>query len=972
MQAVTSLLQPRLVDDWKSVEARLLRRVRLLEDHVATQAMLDSTSFDLERFMQVSCDRLVETTTAEGAVVELVDGDEMVYRAATAALRGHIGVRLDREGSLSGQCVREHEILACEDVETDARVDRAACRRIGIRSMLCAPLFGEEGAVGVLKLVAATPSAFGADDRDALVLAAGAIGAALGRQLRYSRQAKTVLALEAEIQARERLEFSLKTNEAQLARVISRAHHAIITLDAWGRVLGWNPFAARMFGWSAEEAIGRDAAVLIIPPQDRKRRRRAMNLLRRSAATAAVGKRTEWMAARRTGEEFPVEIAISGFEGAQGWEFTLLMHDISERRAKTELFEAAFQHAAIGMALVGLDGAFLKVNPALRDLLGYSEQELLSRDFQAITHPDDLQADMELLHQLLARAIPSYRMDKRYIRADGSQVWAHLNVSIVFNADGSPGHFISQIEDHSARVAAETALKDSEIRYRLIAENTSDMVVTSDLKGRITFMSAACDPIMGCSSEMMLGRSPLSLAHPDDVETVVQVFKRVFNGDQERVRWRAAHQRDERWVWLESNPSLLCCPNTAAPIGFIDVIRDITGQVAQEEALDAARAEAEAATAVKSEFLANMSHEIRTPLTAVLGFSSLLSERADLDETARMQVHRISTASKALLSIVNDVLDFSKLEAGQFEISRRIVSPAEVARDALVMFTPQADARGLELACEFEGDLPDHVEMDPDRFRQILLNLIGNAVKFTDKGSVRLGVAYDFQRQALRVRVTDTGAGMTADQRLKLFQRFSQVDASSTRKHGGTGLGLAICKGLIEAMGGEVGVDSTPGEGSSFHFHILAPLAEAVMDIDGPDDAAASVEGVRVLVVDDNSVNRELARAVLEAVGVEVTEASDGLSGAETAREQPFDLILLDVNMPGLSGVETLALIRAQPGPNQNMPILAFTAAADLARLDGRHGFNGVVRKPIVPMELIESIDRWTTSYEADALTEAG
>jgi CheY-like chemotaxis protein len=346
-------------------------------------------------------------------------------------------------------------------------------------------------------------------------------------------------------------------------------------------------------------------------------------------------------------------------------------------------------------------------------------------------------------------------------------------------------------------------------------------------------------------------------------------------------------------------------------------------------------------------------------LTAVLGFSSLLAERDDLDEAARLQVQRIVTASTALLSIVNDVLDFSKLEAGQFEITPRPVSPAEASRDALTMFAPQAEAKGLELRCRLDENLPTYVAIDPDRYRQILLNLVGNALKFTDSGSITLRVASDHQDEKLLVRVEDTGPGLTQAQQLKLFQRFSQVDASATRKHGGTGLGLAICKGLSEAMGGGITVSSAIGQGSCFAFHIAAPKAEAPQANEGLSDDA-SIVGVRLLVIDDNPVNREVARAVLEAAGAQVSDAGDGRTGAALAMKDAFDVILLDLNMPGLSGVETLALLRAQPGPNQSIPIAAFTADADLNRLGQGHTFDEVVRKPIAVTELIDAVYRLT------------
>ena len=754
------------------------------------------------------------------------------------------------------------------------------------------------------------------------------------------------------------LERSLRASEDRARNMIANAHQAIVTADEAGRITGWNRHAELTFGWTTAEAIGADLAMILPAGQA------GMTAFLGGGLGDDIDQGIETTARRKDGVEIPIELAVSAVRDAAGWELTALMQDISVRKEQQELFETAFEHAPIGKCLVGLDGAFLKVNPTLCKMVGYSHEELLALNFQAITHPDDLDADLGLLADLYNGRISTYRMDKRYIRKDGSIVWSQLAVSRVDNPDGSPRYFISQIEDLTARRAAETALKDSEARYRLMAENTTDMILTADLSGKVTFCAASSRALLGYTPDEIMGRSALELAYPEDRLRVRRVYRNLTKGKRpERVRWRVPHRSGKRDVWLESNPSLLRDPATEAPTGFLDVIRDVTAQVGQEEALAAARAEAEAAAAVKGEFMANMSHEIRTPLTAVIGFSGLLAQRPELDEISHRYVQRVSSAGQALLAIVNDVLDFSKLEAGQVEITPRAVSPLAVAEDALALFAPQADAKGLWLECQAEGDLPERVMIDPDRVRQILLNLVGNAIKFTEQGAVRLFVSYDSAAARLRMRVEDTGAGISVEQQAKLFQRFSQVDASSTRKHGGTGLGLAISKGLTEAMGGGIAVSSLPGVGTVFSFDIAAPIAvgpTGELSALAAEPGGRSLDGLRVLVVDDNAVNRELARTVLEHVGAEVAEASGGRAAVEAAAVEPFDCILMDLRMPKVSGLDALGEIRDTPGPNQDVPILAFTADSDLGLLDGDHRFDGMVSKPIMAVDLIDAVDRCT------------
>jgi CheY-like chemotaxis protein/anti-sigma regulatory factor (Ser/Thr protein kinase) len=335
-----------------------------------------------------------------------------------------------------------------------------------------------------------------------------------------------------------------------------------------------------------------------------------------------------------------------------------------------------------------------------------------------------------------------------------------------------------------------------------------------------------------------------------------------------------------------------------------------------------------------------------------------LAERTDLDETAKGQVGRIAGAGRALLAVINDVLDFAKLEAGEITIRRRPTCPEQAAREVLEMFAMYADAKGLELRFEAAANLPRSLVLDEDRLRQILINLVGNAVKFTGRGRVAVALNYD-PDERLVVEVSDTGPGISREAKAKLFQLFSQVDGSSTRTKGGSGLGLAICRGLAQAMDGTVSVKSRVGRGSTFRLTLPAQpgVADAATGTRASDLEA--LYGARVLVVDDNAVNRELARAILESVGAEVTEVHDGAEAVDIAQRLPFDIILMDLRMPGLDGRSATAAIRREPGPNQHMPVLAFSADGimDLAAPQNQC-FQGVVMKPTSPADLFRALLR--------------
>lgn len=389
--------------------------------------------------------------------------------------------------------------------------------------------------------------------------------------------------------------------------------------------------------------------------------------------------------------------------------------------------------------------------------------------------------------------------------------------------------------------------------------------------------------------------------------------------------------------------------------------------------LEEARDRAEKAARVKSDFLAVMSHEIRTPLNAVIGMSDLMME-TDLDDEQKEYVRTIKIGGENLLSIINDVLDYSKLESGKAEMEEDTFSLPALIEEVFDLFNHEAAEKNLRIAWHVDSGVAGRITADKARLRQVLLNLVGNAVKFTDDGTVELNVqpcGEEGDRHCIRFSVRDSGIGIPEEKQEELFKSFSQVDCSRSRSHGGTGLGLAICKNIVEMMGGEIGVESREDEGSTFWFTIRVDAVE----IGGAEDAAALSDGAdyryqksesgdvpNILVVEDNQINQLVTLKVLEKMGYNADVASDGREGLEAAREKRYDLILMDLQMPEMDGFESTDRIRAlMNGEGGKTVIVAMTADAQPKIREEclRSGMDDYLSKPVQMKDLKKTLDKW-------------
>jgi PAS domain S-box-containing protein len=807
-------------------------------------------------------------------------------------------------------------------------------------------------------------------ERNALLLQAFLLACAL-----------TAFPVAAATARRRELEASLARTAREFRLLADHSTDVILRFDRNNTVLYVSP-SCRRYGYEPEDLIGRSGLDLLHPDDLARLRRLIADLVSGAPVDETANRESRFRTA--SGDWVWMEGSPKIVPGPDGGpvEFITQLRDITVRKTfQSALAESEARYRTLAERSVDIilqadaDGVIQYISPACRQL-GYSEAEMIGRRAFDFIHPSERHLSRER-HRQLFDGQPRPEGERREYRAlcrDGTNLWLEGHATLIRDDAGKIVGSVAHLRDVTERRAAEDAMAESEARYRLLAEHSTDIIIRYDRTGVIQYVSPSCREL-GYEPADALGRNLMDFVHPDDRPLVIQRAPAVIGatrsgplnpgaGNELRVR-----SKDGRWVWLEGRPSAIL-DDEGVLTGVVTQLRDVTERRAMEEELRRRQAAAETAVRAKSEFLANMSHEIRTPLTGIIGFAGLLETVEGLPAPAATFASRITTAGQTLLAVVNDILDFSKLEAGQIELNPQPFDPRAFVSETVELLAGQASAKGLDLQCDIDPGLPAALNADSSRLRQVLLNLLGNAIKFTSAGGVRVAVSFAPRDGGmLRIAVSDTGPGVPAELRDRLFQRFSQVDGSISRQYGGTGLGLAICKTLTEMMGGAIGFDSAEGVGSTFWCTAAAAPAELPAFHSGPASHGWTAPAARVLVVDDLAVNRELVCALLSGFDLELTQAAGGAEAVEAAMREAFDLILMDLQMPGMDGLAATRAIRATAELNRTTPILALSANVMPLHLEDCRaaGMNDHIAKPIDPSELLGKIAQWTTPT-ADAV----
>ncbi len=645
---------------------------------------------------------------------------------------------------------------------------------------------------------------------------------------------------------------------------------------------------------------------------------------------------------------------------------------LGESLAKTRELEDAQRIAALAEHLAGsghfrIDRETSRVtgSTGLRDLYD-TDPERTENAFDEILrlHEPIDQARMQTMFKEVFETSRPVRLEATCKLRDGRVKHILTQCDPELDGHGEVSGIIGVSVDMTETRLRETALSESEGRLRLLADNISDIVIWVSKTGSIHYASPSAQ-MLGYAPDSMVDHPLVDFIHPEDRPEAIRLLDRVFEEDHPEAKLIGefrflTQRRREEAVWLEGYANTIRDP-AGRPQSAVINFRDVTERRSLEEDLRQAKAHAEAAAEAKSEFLANMSHEVRTPLTGVIGFSTLLSRVPNLPSQAESYIHKVIASGQALLAVVNDILDFSKLQAGHVDLDPAPFHLKAFLEEVADLFAELAEAKGLRLEVTIAGAAPEHVHADRSRVQQVLSNLLGNALKFTEQGSIQVEARYDWTREAVEISVADTGVGIASESVEKLFQRFTQADGSISRRYGGSGLGLSICRQLTELMGGSISARSILGAGSTFTFDLIAPPADGAQLEAPAGPLEEAEESLRILVVDDLDANREIVRALLEAVGQQVEEASGGAQAVSLAVSQTFDLILMDLQMPGMDGFATARAIRQLSQENSTTPIVALSANVlpDQVAEAERAGMNDHIGKPIVPAKLIATINRW-------------
>ncbi|MEK8016893.1 MAG: PAS domain S-box protein [Candidatus Parabeggiatoa sp.] len=796
--------------------------------------------------------------------------------------------------------------------------------------------------------------------------------------MRNSGQIVSIVGTAEDITARKQTEKALRESEERFRSLVEQAVDAIFVHDLEGRFVDVNLKACESVGYTRQELLNLSISDIDI----------GINLedLKKLWQQMAFGIpiMLEGVHRHREGSTFQVDVRLGLIKWNDSKYILASARDISERKQVEETlrkrdlqFKMAQEIANLGSYTVNLTTGEQEWSDQMFKILGVTQKELSPSydNFMLFVHPADQD---KLAEELQAAFTGKKSLDSHYriIRKEGNMRFVHSGGKVEYNPDGKPLWLYGFTQDITERKRAEEKL----IVQSKILESMAEGVTLADDLGHIFLTNSAFDSMFGYEREELKGQH-ISILHAGPFEKSIQLIKEMMAILKKTAVWQGELKNRKKDGSLFITYAHISALEISGKPYWVSVQEDITERKQAEEALKQAIASANSANRAKSEFLATMSHEIRTPMNAIIGFSELLSSLIT-DKRQKSYLESIKMAGNSLLTLINDILDLSKIESRKLEIQYEVVNPYSIFNELQNMFAMTIAEKEIELIVDIDQNLPPALLLDGVRVRQVLLNLIGNAVKFTEKGYIKLTAKNSYKTKPYTkfdfiISVEDTGIGIAKDQQTIIFESFRQQDGQSTRKYGGTGLGLAITKRLVEMMKGQISLTSKVDQGSLFEITLHDVKISATANPNETQECSFDLKNMTfgkglVLVVDDIESNRNIINEWLSQVALSVIQASDGQKALRLASECHPDIILMDIKMPMMDGYEATRRLKENP-MTSDIPIIAFTASHTIGenRKLKEFGFDGYLPKPINWPDLFDKLsDYFKPKNETETLID--
>jgi two-component system, cell cycle sensor histidine kinase and response regulator CckA len=877
------------VSQRKRNEERLRSSLGQLHAIVQTQQEISELELDPDAVTATIVERTRRLAGADGVAVQWFDGNDSVFHHASGSAAAHVGLRLDRGSSLAGLAALTGETLHAPDTENDTRVDLASCRRVRARSLICTPLYRDREIAGVLSVIGATPHCF-----DELAVETSRLMAEF---------VSAVIRNANELEDRRRFAEELRMKSEVVKHMQSALWVWAAEPDGSFSLEYANDASEAAIGLDTESIIGRRLEEVL--PSDAGF---VLTILRRVVETgeSVDAGEVEYADERVAPSVFTMKaFPLPGARVAVT--FDNVTEAVRSRRALQESearFRGAFHASSLGMALTGLDGRFVQVNDRLAEMLGYSVDELMQLGVRGITHPEDLATDLEYGEKLRGREIDSYRREKRYLRRDGSILWAELTVSLVAGYDDAPTHVVSHVQDI-------TAQKEASLLFEATFERSVVAKLICDDARRLIDLNDAASELLGIGHDDMGGVTLDELLADEPVTRLWPMF--LASGTMEAEATLHRPDGGKRRVEFVATANV-------RPGRHIAVVRDLTRQ----KELEAQLRQAQKMEAV-GRLAGGVAHDFNNLLTAISGYSEFLIAGLT-DERLSRHADEIRKAAARAAALTGQLLAFSR---------RQVLQPRVLDLNAVVsdmdMMLRRLIGEDVQLMTLLDPELAA-VRADPTQLEQVIVNLAVNARDaMPGGGSVTIVTSNVVLEDGsfVELRLTDTGIGMNDAERAQLFDPFF------TTKAGGTGLGLATVYGIVEQSGGTIEVESAPGMGSSFRILFPSVTTPAEDLADATPGAAPRAGDETVLLVEDETVVRQLVAEILEMNGYTVLQAGDGPSALELVRRHggTIELLITDVVMPGMSGPEVAQAVTSMRGGTEVLYMSGYTDSAI-----GHHG----------------------------------